>query len=77
MSITIDFSPADLQLLQEQAAAGNVSIEEFIRNSSMKSARNAEYLAKIDQSIRRLNEGKGTKLTWEQLEKLANGQDFR
>ena len=77
MSITIDFSPADLQLLREQAAAGNVSIEEFIRQSSMKSARNAEYLGRIEQSIQRLNEGKGTKLTWEQLERLANGQDFR
>ena len=77
MSITIDFSPADLQLLQEQAAAGNVSVEEFIRNSSMKSARNAEYLARLDRAFQNMKEGKGTKLTWEQLERLADGKDFR
>ena len=47
MSITIDFSPADLQLLREQAAAGNVSLEEFIRQSSMKSARNAAFSAEL------------------------------
>ena len=77
MSITIDFIPADLQLLQEQAAAGNVSVEEFIRNSSMKSARNAEYLARLDRAFQNMKEGKGTKLTWEQLERLADGKDFR
>jgi len=73
MSITIEFSPADLRLLQEQAAAGNVSVEEFIRQSSVKSARNAEYLAMLDKSMKEFEEGKYVRKTTEELEELIRG----
>ncbi len=73
MSITLDFSPADIQLIQEQANASNVSVEQFSREAIMKAARNAAYLAKIDRAIKQMHEGTGTWITDEQLEALANG----
>ena len=73
MSITLNYSPADLELLKAQAAASNRSVEEFIMEASMKSARNAEYLAMIDRSIKQMHEGTGTWITDEQLEALENG----
>ncbi len=73
MSITIDFSPSDLELIQKQAAAANKSAEDFIREAAAKSARNAEYLAMIDHGIKQMHEGTGTLITDKQLEALANG----
>ena len=60
MSITIDFSPADIELIKEQAAASNTSAEDFIREASAKAARNASYLAKLDRAFRQSMEGKCT-----------------
>ena len=73
MTVTLDYLPADLELLRAQATAANQSVEEFIMKASMKSARNAEYLAKIDRGIKQMHEGTGTLITDEQLEALANG----
>lgn len=73
MTITLNYPPADLELLKAQAAAANQSVEDFIIKSSMKSARNAEYLAMIDRGIKQMHEGTGTWITDEQLEALANG----
>ncbi len=60
MPITIDFTPADARLVQEQAQAGNVSVEEFSHAAIMKAARNAAYLAKIDRAFKQSIEGKCT-----------------
>ena len=72
MSITLNYSPADLQLLKAQAEASNQSVEEFIMESSMKSARNAEYLAMLDKSRKQLQEGKVIIKTMEELEAMAS-----
>ena len=60
MPITIDFTPADARLVQEQAQAGNVSVEEFSHAAIMKAARNAAYLAKINRAFKQSIEGKCT-----------------
>ena len=60
MSITIDFSPSDVQFIQEQATAGNISIEQFSREAILKAARNAAYLAKLDRAFKQSVEGKCT-----------------
>ncbi|MBQ7498746.1 MAG: hypothetical protein IJU00_13100 [Selenomonas sp.] len=73
MTVTLNYPPADLELLKAQAAAAHQSVEDFIIRVSMKSARNAEYLAKIDRGITQMHEGTGTLITDEQLEALANG----
>ncbi len=50
MSVMLDYAPDDIALIQEQARASNTSVEEFIRQASLKAARNAAYLAKLDRS---------------------------
>ena len=72
MSITIDFSPADVQLIQQQAAAGNVSIEQFSREAILKAARNAAYLDKLNKSAQQVKNGKVVKFTDEEWEKMIN-----
>ncbi len=73
MSITLDFAPADMAIIEQQAAAAKQSIERFIIEAAAKSARNAAYLAKIDRGIKQMHEGTGTLITDAQLEALANG----
>ena len=58
MSITIDFSPADMALIEAQASARNTTAEEFIRTASAKAARNAEYLSTLDRAFRQMEEGR-------------------
>ena len=70
MSITIDLSPADTQFVAAQAAAGNVSVEEFSREAIMKAARNASYLAKLDRSMQQMHDGTGTAFTDKELKAL-------
>ncbi|MBR3457416.1 MAG: hypothetical protein IKH16_04590 [Selenomonadaceae bacterium] len=76
MSITIDFTPAETQLLQAQATAANISVEEFSRKAIMKAANNAAYLAMLDKSFQQAEEGKGTYLTDEELRKLVYGNEL-
>ena len=71
MSITVDLSPADIEFVQAQAAAGNVSVEEFSREAIMKAARNASYLAKIDHAFQQMHDGTGTILTDKELKALV------
>ena len=73
MTVTLNYAPADLELLRAQATAINQSVEDYIMKASLKSAHNAEYLAKIDLGIKQMHEGTGTLITDEQLEALANG----
>mgnify|MGYP002623660207 CR=1 FL=1 len=73
MSITIDFSPADMKMLQVQATAGNVSVEEFSRNAIMKAAKNAEYLAELRRRTKDIRECKNmVSFTDEEWEKFIH-----
>ena len=73
MSITIDFSPADMELIERQASANSTTVEAFIREASAKAARNAEYLARLKQAEKNLKEGKGVYMTDKELEELVHG----
>lgn len=73
MSITIDLSPADIQLVQEQATVSNVSIEQYSREAIMKTARNAAYLAKIDRAHEQMQAGTGKRFTLDELGAFING----
>lgn len=71
MSVVIDFSPADMRLVEAQAMAGNISVEEFSRAAVMKAARNAQYLAMLDESERQLREWRVIVKTMAELEAMA------
>ena len=73
MSITIDLTPADTELLTAQATAKNVSVEEFSYEAVMKAARNAAYLASIDRAIKNADAGHCTYLTDKQLREIVYG----
>lgn len=47
-----------------------ISLEEY--NSMLKAARNAEYLSKLDKSMKQLEEGKVVVKTMEELETAKN-----
>ena len=57
MSITLDFTPTDIELIQAQAAASNLSVEEFSRNIIRKAIHNSAYLAMIDQGLQQIANG--------------------
>ena len=67
MSVTIDFSPADLQLIEDQATIANITLEDFIK----KAANNAAYLAKLDRADEQVRQGKVIYKTMEELETMA------
>ena len=71
MSITINFSPADMALIEAQASANNTTAEEFIRNASAKAARNAAYLAKLDHAAQQVKQGNVVYKTFDELEAMA------
>ena len=72
MSITLDFAPADMAIIEQQAAAAKQSIERFIIEAAAKSARNAAYLDMLDKSRKQLQEGKVVRKTMEELEAMAS-----
>ena len=71
MTITIDYSPDSIEMIERQAAASNTTAEDFIRKASEKAARNAEYLAMLDRSHQELREGKVIVKTMAELEAMA------
>lgn len=75
MSITIALSPKDTELVRAQALAGGMSMEEFSYAATMKAAKNAAYLAKIDRAIKNLDEGKGIYVTDEELRRIIYGDE--
>ena len=76
MPVMLEYAPADIALIQEQAKAINTSVEEFIRQTSLKAARNAAYLAKLDMSRKQLEQGKVVTFSDEEWEKYINAQDI-
>lgn len=77
MTITVDYSPADMDIITEQAKAGNTSVEEFVRATSSRAARNAAYLAKLDRARQEIREGKVVTFTDEEWEKFVNAQNIQ
>lgn len=75
MSITINFSPADVEFIAAQAAAGNVSLEEFSKQAILKAAQDAAYLAMLDKSRQEAKEGKVIAKTMTELEAMAADDD--
>ncbi|MBR3457108.1 MAG: hypothetical protein IKH16_02995 [Selenomonadaceae bacterium] len=73
MLVTLDYTPSDMQLLKAQADATGRSVEEFIRESSMKSARNAEYLSMLGKAREQMRNGQYTHFTDEELRNLIYG----
>ena len=76
MSITFDIDALDAKLIQQQAASSNMDVSDFAREATMKAARNAAYLAKIDRGIKQMHEGSGTIFTDEELRKLIYGDNI-
>ena len=80
MELALSFSEADAVRIEKYAAQRNMSVFDFVRQSVMKridedearEVRNAEYLAMLDEGYRDMKEGKGTPMTWEELEALRN-----
>ena len=78
MELALSFSDADAMRIEKYAAARNMSVLDFAKRAVMKTvdeeteraARNAEYLAMLDEGYRDMEEGKGTRMTWEELEAL-------
>ncbi|MBR1884993.1 MAG: hypothetical protein IJ812_01175 [Schwartzia sp.] len=81
MELALSFNAADASRIEKYAARINMSALDYIREAVMKpideedarAKANAEYLAMLDRGFQDLREGKGTRMTWEQLEDLRNG----
>ena len=81
MELTLSFNNADATLIEKYAVKRNMSVLDFVKCAVKKSvdeeaesdARNAEYLAMLDEGYRDMEEGNGTLMTWEDLEALRNG----
>ena len=73
MSISINLSPSDVELIRSQAIEQNISVEEFSREAILNTARNLAYRKRIQQAKKNLDEGKGKFFTDDQLEELFHG----
>ena len=81
MELALSFSEDDAVRIEKYAAARNMSVFDFVKSALTKrldeedalAAKNAEYLAMLDEGYRDMEEGKGTLMTWEDLEALRNG----
>ena len=72
VTVTLNYPPADLEILKAQAAAANQTVEDFIIKASMRSANNAAYLAKLKKADEEIRQGKVVKFTDEEWEKFIN-----
>ena len=80
MELALSFSEADAARIESCAARKNMSVLDYAKKILQKgldeeearAAQNAEYLAMLDEGYRDMAEGKGTLMTWEQLEALRN-----
>ena len=79
MELALSFNQADALRIEKYAAARNMSVLDFAKRAVMKSvdeeteraAKNAEYLAMLDESDRQLKEGRVIIKTMEELEAMA------
>jgi len=77
MSITVDFSPADVQLIRSRASEEKMELSEFIRQTMLKYVRNAAYLAEIDRRTEDIRRGKNIiSFTDEEWDRMINEKEF-
>ncbi len=80
MELALSFSDADAARIQSYAAQKNMSVLDYAKKilkkgldeEEARDKANAEYLAMLDEGYRDMEEGKGTLMTWEELEALRN-----
>ena len=73
MSITVDLSPAEMDIVRKEAENQNISVEDFSREAIMKQAGNLAYMARIKQAWKNVEEGKCTYLTDDELRNIVYG----
>ncbi|MBQ9376728.1 MAG: hypothetical protein IJU05_02860 [Schwartzia sp.] len=81
MELAVSFDRADALQIEKYAAARNMSVLDFVKRAVMKSvdeeseraAKNAEYLAMLDEGYRQLEKGQYISFTDEEWEKFVNG----
>ena len=73
MTLTIDLTPAETELMQKQATAANTSMESFAHEAAMKAARNAEYLSGLKESLHQLEAGDVVVKSWSELKAMEVG----
>ena len=71
MTVTLNLNEAEFALASKYAAQGQVSVENIILESAMKSLRNAEYLSKLDRADEQIRNGQVVVKTMEELEAMA------
>ena len=71
MTVTLNLNEAEFALASKYAAQGQVSVENIILESAMKSLRNAEYLSKLDRADEQIRSGQVVVKTIEELEAMA------
>ena len=71
MPLAVNLSPAEIEFVESQAVAANISVELFAHNAIMKAANNAAYLAKLDRADEQIRQGKVIYKTMEELEAMA------
>lgn len=71
MALTLNFTETELALVAKYAEKQQISIEDFIHESAMKAARNAEYLEKLARADEQIRAGQVVVKTMEELEAMA------
>ena len=71
MAITINYTPEEEDMFLAYAVSQKIKVEEFIRQTSVKALRNAEYLAMLDRSEKELHQGRVVTKTMDELEAMA------
>ena len=73
MTLTLNLTPAETELMQEQATAAHTSMESFAREAALKAARNAAYLDGLKESMRQLEKGEVVVKSWAELKAMECG----
>ena len=77
MQLTIDFSPADIVLMQERATATNVNIEDYVRKTVLKETNNSAYLSKLEMSREQIRNGQVVTFSDEEWERFIDAKDIQ
>ena len=72
MTFSVTLNDTDAALVEEYTKSNNISASDFARESMMKAARNAAYLAKLAHADEQIRNGQVVVKTWDELEAMAN-----
>ena len=77
MELALSFSDAEAARIESYAAQRNMSVLDYAKKILQKGldeeeVRNAEYVAKIEESRKQFAEGRFVTKTWEELTELAH-----